>query len=140
MSHHPPIGVSETTSKDYTLQLETELKSKFYGNSSEVFISGTNHLKIHKTGERITWGHLVYVLTLLLLFSISRLSNKVFYCSSCCHNIILGSLWLDHYGDLTIINNTTGEKCLMKFTKAGWLGAGRYVVSGDVFDKDGNIK
>jgi len=118
VSHHPPVGVSETTAKDYTLQLETELKSKFYGNSSEVFITGTNHLRLNKTGDHITWGHLV----------------------SCCHNIIIGSLWLDHYGELTIANHTTGDKCLLKFHKAGWLGAGRYGVTGEVFDKDGNSR
>lgn len=118
VSHHPPIGVSETISKDYTMQLETDLKSKFYGNSSEVFIAGTNHMIIHKTQEHITWGHLV----------------------SCCHNIILGSLWLDHYGDLIITNHTTGDKCIMKFQKAGYFGAGRHCVTGEVLDKDGNVK
>lgn len=66
VSHHPPIGVSETSSNDYTMQLETELKSKFYGNSSEVFISGTNHFKVHKTGEHITWGHIVYVASTMI--------------------------------------------------------------------------
>lgn len=118
VSHHPPIGVSETTSKDYTMQLETDLKSKFYGNSTEVFIGGTNHMRIHKTGEHITWGHLV----------------------TCCHNIILGSIWVDHYGDLTFTNHTTGDKCVLKFQKAGYFGAGRYVVAGEVFDKEGNLK
>lgn len=118
VSHHPPIGVSETTAEDYTLQLETELKSKFYGNSSEIFIGGTNHLKLYKSGDHITWGHLV----------------------TCCHNIILGSLWLDHYGDLVISNHITGEKCVTKFQKAGWLGAGRYVMTGEVFDESGNLK
>jgi len=51
------------------MQLETELKSKFYGNSSEVIILGTNHINFAKSGEHITWGHLVYlvdsVITLL---------------------------------------------------------------------------
>jgi Oxysterol-binding protein len=75
-----------------------------------------------------------------LLSSLSPpLSHKTMH-RSCCHNIILGSLWLDHYGDLTITNHTTGDKCLMKFQKAGYFGAGRYVVSGEVFDKDGNLK
>jgi len=118
VSHHPPIGVSETTSKHYILQLETELKSKFYGNSSEILIQGTNHINFTKCGEHISWGHLI----------------------TSCHNIILGTLWLDHYGDLTIENHTTGEKCVMKFTKSGWLGAGRYTVSGDIFDKEGKSR
>jgi len=118
VSHHPPIGVSETVSKDYTLQLETELKSKFYGNSSEVEIGGTNHFTLNKTGEHFTWGHLV----------------------TCCHNIIIGSLWLDHYGDLVIENHTTGSKAVLKFVKAGWLGAGRYSVTGEILDSEGDVR
>jgi len=60
--------------------------------------------------------------------------------STACHNIILGSLWLDHYGDLNIENHTTGEKVQLKFSKAGWLGAGRYNVTGDILDKDGKVR
>ncbi|KYQ92292.1 oxysterol binding family protein [Tieghemostelium lacteum] len=118
VSHHPPIGVSETTTEDYTLQLETELKSKFYGNSSEVEIGGTNHFTVNKTGDHYTWGHLV----------------------TCCHNIIIGSLWLDHYGDLVIQNHKTGEKCVLKFAKSGWLGAGRFTVHGEIFDENDEIR
>jgi len=117
VSHHPPIGVSQTESKHYTLNLETELKSKFYGNSSEIIIMGNNHLRLTK-GDHISWGHL----------------------TTACHNIIIGSLWLDHYGDLSIENHTTGEKCIMKFQKAGWLGAGRYLVTGDILDQAGNVR
>lgn len=29
---------------------------------------------------------------------------------------------------------------MVKFTKAGYFGAGRHVVTGEVFDKDGNVK
>ncbi|EFA79665.1 oxysterol binding family protein [Heterostelium album PN500] len=118
VSHHPPIGVSETTTSEYTLQLETELKSKFYGNSSEVEIAGTNHFILNKTGEHYTWGHLV----------------------TSCHNIIIGYMWLDHYGDLVIENHTTGDKCVLKFAKSGWLGAGRYTVSGEIMDSEEQVR
>eukprot|EP01132_Coremiostelium_polycephalum_P005894 gene5894-7339_t len=117
VSHHPPIGVSETVTAEYTLQLETELHTKFYGNSSEVEIGGTNHF-ILKNGERYSWGHLM----------------------TCCHNIIIGSLWLDHYGDLTIENHETGDKCVLKFAKSGWLGAGRYSVTGEIMDSEGELR
>ncbi|EGC35821.1 hypothetical protein DICPUDRAFT_91950 [Dictyostelium purpureum] len=118
VSHHPPIGVSETTSDSYILQLETELKSKFYGNSSEVEIEGVNHFINKKTGDHYTWNHLV----------------------TCCHNIIIGSLWLDHYGDLVITNHTTGSKCVLKFAKSGWLGAGRYTVTGEILDSEDDVR
>eukprot|EP01133_Synstelium_polycarpum_P003941 gene3941-4563_t len=116
--HHPPIGVSETTTEAYSLQLETILKSKFYGNSSEVEIDGTNHFVIKATGEEFTWGHLV----------------------TSCNNIIIGSMWLDHYGDLVIENHSTGDKCVMKFNKSGWLGAGRYTITGEILDSEGEVR
>jgi len=75
-------------------------------------------LDLRTTGEHYSWGHL----------------------NTSCHNIILGSLWLDHYGELVITNHTTGTKCVMKFTKAGWLSAGRYQVVAEVQDKEGNVK
>ncbi|EGG18114.1 oxysterol binding family protein [Cavenderia fasciculata] len=118
VSHHPPIGVSETIADEYTLQLETLLKSKFYGNSSEVEIDGINHFIINKNGHHITWGHLV----------------------TCCQNIIIGGIWLDHYGDLIIENHTTGDKCVLKFAKSGWLGAGRYVVTGELLDSEDEVR
>ncbi|GAM23883.1 hypothetical protein SAMD00019534_070580, partial [Acytostelium subglobosum LB1] len=118
VSHHPPIGVSETQTAEYSLQLETELKSKFYGNSSEVEIMGTNHFITKKNGEHYTWGHLV----------------------TSCHNIVIGYMWLDHYGDLTIKNHTTGDKCVLKFAKSGWLGAGRYSVTGEILDSEDEVR
>lgn len=118
VSHHPPIGVSETTHPAYDLQLETELHTKLYGNSSEVIIHGTNHLDLKPVKEHYSWGHL----------------------STYCHNIIIGSLWLDHFGELVVRNDTTGAKCVMKFTKAGWLGAGRYHVNGEIFDPEGKLR
>lgn len=118
VSHHPPIGVSETESDEYILQLETEIHTKFYGNSSEVILHGINHLDLKPTGEHFTWGHLHTV----------------------CHNIVIGSIWLDHYGDLEITNHTTGDKCILKFTKCGWLGVGRYQITGEIVDKDGTTR
>ncbi|GAM27237.1 hypothetical protein SAMD00019534_104120 [Acytostelium subglobosum LB1] len=118
VSHHPPIGVSETTTQSYTLQLETELKSKFYGNSSEVEINGTNHFINNQTGEHFSWGHIV----------------------TSCHNIIIGYTWLDHYGEITIKNHTSGARCVLKFAKSGWLGAGRYGVTGEIFDSENQLK
>ena len=46
-------------------------------------------------------------------------------------------MWVDHFGTLEMKNHTTGEKCIIKVTKAGWLGSGRYETSGDVFNKEG---
>lgn len=31
------------------------------------------------------------------------------------HNIIVGKLWVDQYGEMDIVNHVTGDKCRLKF-------------------------
>jgi len=95
-----------------------ELKTKFRGNSSDVFVHGDNRFIIPKYGDDITWGHL----------------------ETCAHNVIVGWMWIDHYGTLEVKNNTTGDKATINFTRCGWLGAGRYELAGDITDKDGVVR
>lgn len=39
-----------------------------------------------------------------------------------------GKTWIDTYGDMTLLNSTTGAKAYLYFTPCGWFGAGRYEV------------
>jgi len=117
VSHHPPIGVALASADSYTLQLEMELKTKFRGNSSDVFVDGTNQMST-KFGDEFVWGHL----------------------DTCAHNVIVGWMWVDHFGTLEVTNKTTGDKGVVTFTRCGWLGAGRYDISGQITDKDGKIR
>lgn len=39
-----------------------------------------------------------------------------------------GRTWIDTYGDMTLLNSTTGAKAYLYFTPCGWFGAGRYEV------------
>jgi hypothetical protein len=117
VSHHPPISVGKVTSASgaWWAMLETHLKSKFYGNSSEFIIEGTNHLDLPRTGDHITWGHM----------------------GTITHNLIIGGLWIDHHGTVTFTNHKTGDVAVLTFAKAGWMAAGMYVISGDVRDAKG---
>jgi len=49
-------------------------------------------------------------------------------------------MWVDHYGDLEIINHATGDKCVFHASRCGWLGSGRFEISGDIFDGQGNLR
>jgi len=118
VSHHPPISVAYITSDKFILELEMELKTKFTGNSSDVIVLGTNYFTIPEFGDKFTWGHL----------------------DTCAHNVIIGGMWVDHFGNLEIINHTTGDKALIKATRSGWLGAGRFDIQGEIFDASGNLK
>jgi len=118
VSHHPPVGVSIATSPGFTLQLEMELKTKFKGNSSDVFVSGATRFFVPKFGDEFTWNHL----------------------DTCAHNIVVGWMWIDHYGTLEVTNKITGDKGVITFTRSGWLGAGRFELAGDIVDKDGRVR
>lgn len=118
VSHHPPIGVSEASSDDFFVHLEMALKTKFKGNSSEVYVDGDSWMELKKTGDKFTWNHL----------------------DTCAHNVILGSMWVDHFGTLEVTNTTTNETARIVFTRCGWLGAGRFELNGDILDSNGVVK
>lgn len=44
------------------------------------------------------------------------------------HLSAAGRTWIDTYGDMTLLNSTTGAKAYLYFTPCGWFGAGRYEV------------
>lgn len=118
VSHHPPMGVAEATSENYKLHIEMRLKTKLRPNSAEATVAGECFFINNRTGHVITWNHL----------------------DTCANNVIIGGMWVDHYGDLVIVNNTTGDQCKLTFTRSGFFGAGRYEINGKVMDKDGNAK
>ena len=48
---------------------------------------------------------------------------------------LFGTRGVDHYGDMVITNHKTGENCMLKFHKKGWL-SGQAEVFGTVDDAD----
>jgi len=118
VSHHPPISVAHITSDKFMLDLEMELKTKFTGNSSDVIVLGSNHFTIPEFNDHFSWGHL----------------------DTCAHNVIIGGMWVDHFGTLEVINHTTGDKAVYTVSRAGWLGSGRFQVNGEIFDSKGNLR
>jgi len=112
------VGKVVATDGSWEAILETHLKSKFYGNSSDFFIEGTNHVDLPRTGDHITWGHMTTVT----------------------HNIILGGIWIDHFGEITAKNHTTGDSTTIRFAKAGFMAAGQFGVTGEVRDAQGRIR
>jgi hypothetical protein len=82
----------------------------------------------------------------------------MFFFSTAAYNVIVGSMWVDHYGgsfsfflsfsilialfctELEIKNHTTGDICTLKLSKAGWLGSGRWEVNGLVKTAEGRAR
>lgn len=54
------------------------------------------------------------------------------------HNIILGTMWIEHHGDVDITNLNTGERCVVTFEKAGFFDdKANTTVKGYITNKEG---
>ena len=79
--------------KDWICWSEFAMSSKFRGKYLQVNPLDISHLEFPKLGYHYTWRKVITSI----------------------HNIIVGRLWVDHHGDMVIINNTTGDRCILKF-------------------------
>ncbi len=77
----------------YEFWQDFRVKSKFWGKSIEFIPYGNCYLKFNNTGEVFTW-------------------KKV---TSSIHNVIGGTPWAEHYGELKIKNTLKNETCTLNF-------------------------
>ncbi|GAA56893.1 oxysterol-binding protein 2 [Clonorchis sinensis] len=103
VSHHPPGSAlyCESVRHGWKVWLEFYLVSKFRGKYMSVFPKGTVNLLL-PDGSRYTWTKATTVV----------------------HNLIVGSLWIDNYGDVVIRNHTSGYNCPMRFIAHSYFGRG----------------
>ncbi|XP_053252341.1 oxysterol-binding protein-related protein 1 isoform X4 [Podarcis raffonei] len=115
VSHHPPISAfyAEGLSNDFVFHGSIYPKLKFWGKSVEAEPKGIITLKLLEHNEAYTWTN-----------------------PTCCvHNIIVGKLWIEQYGNMEITNHKTGEKCMLNFKPCGLFGKELHKVEGYIQDK-----
>ncbi|KAI7896682.1 Oxysterol-binding protein-domain-containing protein [Mucor mucedo] len=92
VSHHPLIIASHAESHAYKYWQCTKLKSKFWGKSMEFIAEGTFHV---------------------------HLNDKEHYTftkpSSWMRNMIAGDKYLEHVGEMKVVNQTSGEHAIVTF-------------------------
>lgn len=115
VSHHPPIGASHAENDLWEYDLVSAPKTKFLGNSVEVYPIGRTRIKLKGTGDE---------------FTLIPPPTKA-------HNVIIGKTWIDTHGEYKLINTVTGAKVSIIFTECGWFSAGRYEIRGHVYDPEG---
>lgn len=117
VSHHPPISACHAESPHYIYWAEAHIKNRFLGNTIEVNPCGSFHVVLESTKEHFYWH---------------RTKTLV-------HNLIIGTVWVDSYGDLVITNHQTGESCHMKLHAKSWWGRNNYAeVTGHILDRNGD--
>ncbi|XP_035419951.1 oxysterol-binding protein-related protein 1 isoform X3 [Cygnus atratus] len=115
VSHHPPISAfyAEGLNNDFVFHGSIYPKLKFWGKSVEAEPKGTMTLELLEHSEAYTWTN-----------------------PTCCvHNIIVGKLWIEQYGNVEITNHKTGEKCVLSFKPCGLFGKELHKVEGYIQDK-----
>ena len=91
---------------------EADIKNRFLGNTLEIIPNGLFHVLFHNNNEHFYW-------------------NRV---RTSANNLIIGTVWVDNYGDMTITNSKTGETCTLTFKPKGWWGKGYGEVEGYIYD------
>uniref|UniRef100_A0A8C7N5G4 Oxysterol-binding protein n=1 Tax=Oncorhynchus kisutch TaxID=8019 RepID=A0A8C7N5G4_ONCKI len=115
VSHHPPVSAfhAEGLQEDFLFHGSIYPKLKFWGKSVEAEPKGIISLELPKYNEAYTWTN-----------------------PTCCvHNIIVGQLWIEQYGNVEVINHKTGERCSLIFKPCGLFGKELHKVEGYILDK-----
>jgi len=119
VSHHPPISSIhvEGHESNWTYRSNIEVRNVFFGKSLEVRPTGWNHVYLKKYDAHYTY----------------------FQPTTCVHNIVVGSLWVDNYGDLIVKEHRTGVQLHVTLYKSGWMSDKKLYASvvGEVVDKKG---
>eukprot|EP00871_Galdieria_phlegrea_P001629 jgi/Galph1/2467/GphlegSOOS_G1094.1 len=125
VSHHPPISASfamagPNENPSWTYSAVHMVANKFWGKSIEVFPTGPVQISIPRFGDYITYEK----------------------ATTCVHNILIGKVWIDNYGEMVLKNHTTGDYAVIKLRKTGWLSnmTDFGEVRGIVYDKNGKVQ
>ncbi|KAA3489630.1 oxysterol-binding protein-related protein 3C-like [Gossypium australe] len=112
VSHHPPMSAGHAENEHFTYDVTSKLKTKFLGNSLDVYPVGRTHVTLKRDG---------------VVLDLVPPPTKV-------NNLIFGRTWVDSPGEMIMTNLTTGDKVVLYFQPCGWFGAGRYEVDGYVYN------
>ncbi|CAK9185313.1 unnamed protein product [Ilex paraguariensis] len=112
VSHHPPMGAAHAENDHFVYDITSKLKTKFLGNSLDIYPVGRTRLTLKKDG---------------VVLDLVPPPSKV-------NNLIFGRTWVDSPGEMILTNLTTGDKVVLYFQPCGWFGAGRYEVDGYVYN------
>ncbi|KAI3989838.1 hypothetical protein MKX01_040808 [Papaver californicum] len=112
VSHHPPMSAGHAENEHFAYDVTSKLKTKFLGNSLDVYPVGRTRVTLKRDG---------------VVINLVPPPTKV-------NNLIFGRTWVDSPGEMIMTNLTTGDKVVLYFQPCGWFGAGRYEVDGYVYN------
>ncbi|GMP49342.1 hypothetical protein CsSME_00016358 [Camellia sinensis var. sinensis] len=100
VSHHPPMSAGHAENEHFTYDVTSKLKTKFLGNSLDVYPVGRTCITLKRDG---------------VVLDLVPPPTKV-------NNLIFGRTWVDSPGEMIMTNLTTGDKVVLYFQPCGWFG------------------
>lgn len=116
VSHRPVRLAYQAESEKWTLTQSPLPTQKFWGKSAELITEGRTRLILHSTGDRFSWAP----------------------GSSFLRNIIAGEKYVEPVGDMTIVNEVTGEKAIITFKTKGMFSGRSEDVTVQTYDSYGD--
>lgn len=115
ISHRPLRMACQAESKHWTYTQSPTPTQKFWGKSAELITEGKVRVMLHPSGE---------------LYSC---------CPATCflRNLIAGEKYVEPVGSMTVVNETSGEKCVVTFKTKGMFSGRSEEVAARVFDAQG---
>ncbi|KAI8071203.1 Oxysterol-binding protein-domain-containing protein [Gongronella butleri] len=118
--HNPLTIAAHAESKNYKYWQCTKIKSKFWGKSMEFMTEGVFHVTLEGRDDHFTYAKP----------------------SSWMRNMIAGEKYLEHAGEMKVVNQSTGEYAIVQFkegTGGGLFGAptNRNDIVATVYSKNG---
>ncbi|KAF9437806.1 hypothetical protein BGZ76_011048 [Entomortierella beljakovae] len=118
VSHNPPIMACHAESvHNWSLSMDSRAKTKFWGKSMELMPNGTVHVNF-KNGDHYT----------------------IHKPSTWMRNLMAGTKYLEHTGELKVVNHTTKETCLLTFKESSYFAGTKHEVVGHITDASGAKK
>jgi len=111
VSHHPPISAVHAEGTNWVFWQTCSASTSFQGNSIEI---DTNNTRSH------------------IYFPDSKDHFSYTNPKCCVHNLIIGKMWIEHYGILHITNLRTGDEAIIEFKKGTFFGGTNYKLQGHI--------
>ncbi|CCF49663.1 hypothetical protein NDA11_002779 [Ustilago hordei] len=139
VSHHPPISACFAQSPTWEYMGCVDAKSKFLGRTFEIRPTGVAHVNLKvprswvKADKELKIAPMLSDDHVLEHYSWNKVTTSV-------SGFIVGSPTIDHFGDMEVTNQATGDRCVLTFKPRGWRGKDAYEIRGSVYDAQGNMR
>lgn len=115
VSHRPVQLAFQADSRDWSFAQSPKPTQKFWGKSAEIATEGKSRLALHSSGEHFSWSNATCFL----------------------RNIIAGEKYVEPVGEMSLLNETTGQKTITTFKTGGMFSGRSEEVSVKAFDTHG---